>query len=133
MTVPQPPVVAGGVRVREALHWPGSVRKRFCTFPAPAPLVPLPSAKPSGGAVTVTACVAEFVLPWLSVTVQVTVVWPTGNAAGASLVTEATPQLSPVVGVPSTTPLAVHRPASVLTETGGGATIVGFWLSSTVT
>jgi hypothetical protein len=45
--------------------------------------------------VTVTFWVQVAVLPLLSVTVQVTVVTPMGKATGASLVTEATPQLSP--------------------------------------
>jgi hypothetical protein len=64
-----------------------------------------------------------FPLP--SVTVQVTVVFPIGKTAGASLVIEAIEQLSSTVGVPRTTPLAVHSSASVFTATGAGHTIVG--------
>lgn len=71
-------------------------------------------------------------LPLPSVTVQVTVVVPNGNAAGALLVTEATEQLSLVVGVPSETPEAV-QPVLVVTETEVGAVMVGFVLSVTVT
>ena len=58
--------------------------------------------------VTVTVCVAVAVLLLPSVTVQVTVVFPKGNAVGASLVTLATVQLSAVVGVPKLTPVAVQ-------------------------
>ena len=58
--------------------------------------------------VTVTNCVAVAVFPELSVTVQVTVVFPNGKAAGALLVNEATEQLSPVVGVPRAKPVAVQ-------------------------
>ena len=83
--------------------------------------------------VTVTICVALAVLPDPSVTVQVTVVLPSGNVAGALLVTLATEQLSAVVAVPRATPDAVHIPASELTLTAAGAVIVGFWLSVTVT
>jgi hypothetical protein len=63
--------------------------------------------------------------PLRSVTVQVTVVAPTGKAAGASFVTDATPQLSAEVAVPSATPLAEHEPLSALTVTSPGAVIVG--------
>ena len=83
--------------------------------------------------VTVTICVAVAVLFDPSVTVQVTVVLPSGNVAGALLVTLATEQLSAVVGVPRATPDAVQMPASELTLTAAGAVIVGFWLSVTVT
>src|SRR5437660_1142769 len=69
----------------------------------------------------------------MSATVQVTVVVPTGKLAGASLVTVATPQLSPVTGVPSLTPLAAHLPASTLTVTAAGQVMVGFSASFTVT
>ena len=83
--------------------------------------------------VTVTSWVQVAVSPELSVTVQVTVVAPIGNVAGALLVTEATPQLSAVTGVPSKTPLAVQSPASVFTFTAAGHEIVGFSLSVTIT
>ena len=53
--------------------------------------------------VTVTVCVQVFVLPLTSVTVHTTLVVPTGNCAGALLVTDATPQLSLTVGLPKFT------------------------------
>jgi hypothetical protein len=53
------------------------------------------------------------------------VVFPSGNVAGALLVTEATEQLSEVVGAPRATPLAVHNPASAVTLTFAGQDIVG--------
>ena len=52
---------------------------------------------------TVTSCVAVAVLPFTSVTVQVTVVVPTGYVFGASLVVLWTPQLSAVVAFPRVT------------------------------
>jgi len=82
--------------------------------------------------VMVTTCVAVAVRPLPSVTVQVTVVLPNGNADGALLVTEATEQLSAVVGVPNETPVAV-QPVLVVAETAVGAVMVGFKLSLTVT
>ena len=72
------------------------------------------------------------VLPDPSVTVQVTVVLPSGNAEGALLVTEATEQLSEVVGFPNETPVAV-QPELVLAETAAGAVMEGSTLSITVT
>ena len=72
-------------------------------------------------------------LPWISVTVQVTVVVPTGYVADAWLfVIAETPQLSPVTGTPSVT-TAEHTPLSLLTEIFAGAVIVGGVLSATVT
>jgi hypothetical protein len=82
--------------------------------------------------VTVTTWVAVAVLPLPSVTVQVTVVFPNGNAAGALFVVDATVQLSAVVGVPNTTPVAV-QPLFVVADTAAGAVIVGLTLSVTVT
>ena len=84
---------------------------------------------------TVTVCAAVAVLPFTSVTVQVTVVEPTGNTEGALLVTVATPQLSAVVGVPSEAPASDsdterHQPLIVTVD---GAVIVGFCASITVT
>ena len=67
-----------------------------------------------------------------SVTVQVTVVAPSGNVAGALLVTDATEQLSAVVGVPRATPVA-SQVAFAKAFTGAAQEIVGFWLSDTVT
>jgi hypothetical protein len=56
--------------------------------------------------ITVTVCMDIAVFPDPSVTVHVTAVVPNGNVAGALLVTEATVQLSAVVGTPSETPVA---------------------------
>src|SRR5690606_32917702 len=70
---------------------------------------------------TVTSWVAVFVLSALSVTVQVTVVIPSGKLAGASLVTSLTPHLSLVVARPRFTFEAVHSSGSVSTETFAGA------------
>jgi hypothetical protein len=81
---------------------------------------------------TVTSCVAVAVLPAASVTVQVTVVLPNGNATGALFTTLATVQLSEVTGEPSATPVAVHA-VLVFTVIAAGATIVGLALSTTVT
>ena len=53
------------------------------------------------GDCTITCCVHVAALFAQSVTVHVTTVVPNGNEAGASLVTEATEQLSEVTGVPS--------------------------------
>ena len=74
---------------------------------------------------------AVFPLP--SVTVQVTVVVPNGNKAGASFVTLATVQLSLVMGGVKITPEAVHKPGSTFTETGPEQVIVGLILSVTIT
>jgi hypothetical protein len=82
--------------------------------------------------VTVTICVAVAVFPEPSVTVQVTVVAPNGKLAGALFVVLATEQLSPVVGVPSDTPVAEHVPASATTLTAAGAVIVGLTRSCIV-
>ena len=72
-------------------------------------------------------------MPAPSVTVQVTTVSPSGNVEGALLVTLATEQLSPVVGVPRATPEAVHWPRSAPMETLAGHVMVGGVLSPTVT
>jgi hypothetical protein len=82
--------------------------------------------------VTVTVCSQVAVFPLLSVTVQVTVVAPNGKAAGALLLTEATPQLSAVVGVPNETPVAVQL-VLVVAVTLAGQVMVGSTLSVTVT
>ena len=82
---------------------------------------------------TVTVVLAVAVLPEPSVTVHVTVVSPSGNTAGASLVVLATLQLSAVVGDPKVTPVASQLSASVLTITAAGAVIVGSMSSTTVT
>ena len=73
---------------------------------------------------TVTSCVQVAVFPALSVTVQVTVVVPMGKVAGALLVTDATVQLSAVVGFVNET-VATQDPASVSTETLAAHEMVG--------
>jgi len=60
------------------------------------------------------------------------VVSPNGNGAGASLVTEATEQLSAVVAVPKVTLVEVH-PELVVPVVSAGAVMVGSILSVTVT
>ena len=75
---------------------------------------------------------AVVVLLLLSVTVHVTVVVPIGKALGAVLVTLFTPQLSLVIGVPSTTLVDVQA-TLVVPDVAAGAVIVGFTLSVTVT
>jgi hypothetical protein len=99
-----------------------------------------PKAKPVVGtvnkgfslSVTVTSCVQLAVFPETSVTVQVTVVFPIENLAGALLVTEATPQLSVVGALPSATPEAVHKPASAETVTLAGHKMSGATVSATI-
>lgn len=56
---------------------------------------------------------------------------PNGKVAGALLVTEATPQLSEVTGVPSATPVAV-QPALVVAVTLIGQVIAGKVMSVVV-
>src|ERR671923_274890 len=82
---------------------------------------------------TITFWVQVAVLPPASVTVQVTVLVPTGNWLGASLRIVAPGQLSVMVGVPRFTPVAKHWSASVLTVTSSGQATAGFWLSRTIT
>ena len=62
-------------------------------------------------------------------------VFPIWKLAGASLVVEATLQLSAVVGVPRGTlaRAVLQVPASTLTVTAAGAVMVGSMLSTTVT
>src|SRR5215472_15472387 len=89
----------------------------------------------TGGCVsrTITCCWQVAMLPLLSITVQVTRLVPTGNCAGALFVTVTVPQLSLVVGLPNTTFVATHSPASVLVVTSGGHVMVGTCVSVTVT
>jgi hypothetical protein len=82
--------------------------------------------------VTVTVWLQLALLPLLSVTVHLTVVIPIGNATGASFVTDATPQLSAVTGVPRITPVAVQA-VLVVADTLAGQVMVGRILSVTVT
>ena len=56
---------------------------------------------------------------------------PNGKAAGALLLTVATPQLSAVVGVPNETPVAVQL-VFVVAFTFAGQVIVGSVTSTTV-
>src|SRR5205814_10076566 len=82
---------------------------------------------------TITVCGQVTLLPELSVTVQTTVLVPTGKSAGASFVTVTGPQLSATVGVPSVTLVAPHRPGEAITVTRAGQEIVGGWVSLTIT
>ena len=83
---------------------------------------------------TVTICVQVSVFPAASFAVQVTVVSPIGKTNGALFVTVTVPlQLSDVVGVPKSTPDAVHKFASAETTTVAGQVIIGFWVSFTIT
>src|SRR5919108_709521 len=82
---------------------------------------------------TITSCMQVAVLPPASVTVQVTVLVPTGNWLGALLVRARPGQLSLMVGIPRFTPVAKHWTAAVLTVTSSGQAMVGFWLSRTIT
>src|SRR5439155_1195282 len=82
---------------------------------------------------TVTDCEQVLLLPPTSITIQWTVVAPTGNCVGASLVTLPTAQLSPVSGEPRATPVAKHWPTSALVLTLAGQVIEGGSLSTTVT
>jgi hypothetical protein len=82
--------------------------------------------------ITITACVAEAVLPAPSVTVQITVVVPSGKIAGALFVTDATVQLSDVIGMPKFAIPAPHD-AFALTVNASGAIIVGLMSSNTTT
>src|SRR3989442_1654903 len=82
---------------------------------------------------TITRCWHVAVFPLPSVAVQVTRLVPTGNCAGALLVTVTAPQLSLAVGLPKATPVAKHVPALALTVTSAGQVIVGGCVSWTVT
>lgn len=82
--------------------------------------------------ITVTSCVAVAKLPDPSVAVHVTVVDPNGNASGALFDTEEIEQLSNVIGVPRTTPVAVHA-LFADTKSAAGAMIDGLAMSTTVT
>ena len=73
-----------------------------------------------GGLLTMTRCEQVAVLPLRSVAVQVTRLVPTGNCAGALLVTLDTPQLSAAPGPLRLTPVARHELVSVATVTSAG-------------
>ena len=69
---------------------------------------------------TVTFCVAVPVLPAASVAVHVTIVVPTGNVTGASLLNEGTPSTRSVaVAVPMDTVVSAPAFASTFTSAGG--------------
>src|SRR5947208_7824853 len=82
---------------------------------------------------TITVCGQVALLPWLSVTVQMTVLVPTGKSEGALLVTVTGPQLSATVGIPKATLVAPHRPGEATTLTSVGQEMVGGWVSLTTT
>ncbi len=82
--------------------------------------------------ITVTVCVAVAVLPEPSVTVQITVLVPNGNVAGALFVTLATEQLSDVTALPNVANVA-EQELFAFTVMLAGTTIVGAVLSFTVT
>ena len=73
---------------------------------------------------TITRCWQVVVLPLPSVTVQVTVLVPTGNWAGALLVTVTEPQLSVAATVPKVTPVAKQDPALAFTVTSAGQEVM---------
>ena len=87
----------------------------------------------AGGVVsrTSTCCRAVASLPASSIAVQVTVVVPSWNRAGASLATEATPTASDTSGDPMSTGVPSGEEAS--TDTLAGAARVGGVVSATVT
>ena len=80
--------------------------------------------------ITVTVWVAIVIFPLPSVTVQVTVVTPIGNAIGALLVILAIEQLSVTVGVIKFTPVAKQVDADKFSAIG--AVITGAVTSTTV-
>ena len=80
---------------------------------------------------TVTHWPTVAMFPELSVIIQVTNVFPTGNNAGASLTTVATPQLSEFNGADKLT--ATSQLPAVFAVTLAGAITIGLILSITVT
>jgi len=82
--------------------------------------------------ITVTVCVPVVVLPLVSMTVHVTIVVPIPKTVGALFVTDATAQLSEVIGLPNATPVALHE-AFALIVTFEGTTNEGFVTSVTTT
>ena len=85
-----------------------------------ASAVALAGAASAGGVVstTATSCVAACLLPAASAAVQVTIVVPSGNRAGASLAMDATPTASDAVAVPCSTAVPDGPDASARTESG---------------
>src|SRR5437879_13641756 len=81
---------------------------------------------------TITCWVQLLELPCTSVTVHTTALVPTGYGSLPLLTMLPTPQLSPVVGVPSTTLVALHWPRSALTVTAAGQLRLGACLSTAI-
>src|SRR5438445_11327934 len=82
---------------------------------------------------TITFWVQVAVLPLASVTVQMTVLVPMGNWLGALLVRVKPGQLSVRAEERRVGKVAKHWFASVLMVRSCGQTMVGFWLSRTIT
>src|SRR5438093_13086383 len=82
---------------------------------------------------TIARCWQVALLPLPSVAVQVTRLVPTGNCAGALLVTVTEPQLSLAAVVPRVTPVAKQDPALALTVTSAGQVLMTstLWLRTT--
>src|SRR5260370_4289163 len=81
----------------------------------------------------ITSCGQVAALPRESAADQITVLVPTGNIAGALLVTVTAPQLSDTEGVLSVAFVAPQRPGDAMTVTSAGQVIEGGWLSVTIT
>src|SRR5437660_3286651 len=82
---------------------------------------------------TITRCWQVAAFPLLSVAVQVTRFVPTGNCAGALLVTVTAPQLSLAVGLPRATPVAKHDRKWTLMNTSAVDVITAVFVSKTIT
>src|SRR5437764_849739 len=80
-----------------------------------------------------TRCEVVAVLPLVSVAVQITVLVPTGNEAGALLVTLMTEQLSETVGAVRMTLVALHEPRAANAFTLALVARNGAWVSLTMT
>src|SRR2546428_8594078 len=78
--------------------------------PAEALTVTRAGQESVGGCVSLTimVCAQVAVLPWVSVTVQITALVPTGNSVGALLVMITGPQLSETTGVARAALVAPH-------------------------
>jgi hypothetical protein len=86
----------------------------------------------SSSSVTVTTWEHVAELPFQSVTVQTTVVFPTGIIGGALLVTVFTLQLSLVAGIESTVLETPQTPDAFVIVVSIGQVITGSMLSKTV-
>ena len=120
--VEQLSVLVASVHVTTASHWPASVDWEM--------FAGVPEITGNSLSSTVTTCVSVAVLFDESVTVHVTVVFPSGTEAGASFVTVYV-QLSAAVAEPKLTPEAntAQLASSVLNVTSAGAVMVGFVVS----